>query len=140
MLNLMTWSDSGFLALVSFRDPSLRGTLDVYSGIAEYVRNLELSDLEVERLIIAAIGRHDFPLTAVEKGRYAFERHLTGLSDDDIQQRRDAVLGANSERLSGLSPLFGFNDPQAQNGICVIGSRMDQDEEFKRLAQSLFRN
>jgi Zn-dependent M16 (insulinase) family peptidase len=46
---------SGVWTFLSYRDPNLASTLDVYRGAGAFLKNLDLSPSELERSII---GRH----------------------------------------------------------------------------------
>ena len=58
-------AQSGMETMVSFRDPNFARTLDVYDGASNYLRTSELSDDEVTRSVIGAIGdldKHELPV------------------------------------------------------------------------------
>jgi presequence protease len=83
---------SGALTFLSYRDPNLDQTLIVYDQAADYLRNLDLSENELTKAIIGAIGEVDAYQLPDAKGYTALLRYLLGISDEERQQRRDELL------------------------------------------------
>ncbi|MCZ7540805.1 MAG: insulinase family protein [Anaerolineae bacterium] len=83
---------SGLFSFMSYRDPNLRQTLETYDRAADYLRDLALSDDELTKTIIGAIGALDAYLLPDAKGYLALQRHLAGDTHNDLQQLRDEVL------------------------------------------------
>ena len=54
---------SGESFFVSYRDPHLRRTLDVFKGIPEYVRSFKADEREMTKYIIGTISGKDVPRT-----------------------------------------------------------------------------
>ena len=54
--------------LVSYRDPNLEKTNEVYEGVTEYLKNFTVSDRDMTKYIIGTISNLDQPLTPVAKG------------------------------------------------------------------------
>jgi Zn-dependent M16 (insulinase) family peptidase len=87
----------GTCFVVSYRDPHVKRTLDVYKAIAEYIENFEDSAENEEKLtqyIISAIGDLDTPKTPRLKADYSYSCYMFGMTDELIQQERDELLGA----------------------------------------------
>ncbi len=108
---------SGVLSICSYRDPALRETLQVYTGLAEHLEKLELSDRELDKLLIGTFGRLDSPLTPAQKGRVAFARFVAGISHDDVQRRRDELFAATLSDLRAYASCFRL---LAEQGSLVV--------------------
>lgn len=94
----MSFSPStGLVTFLSWRDPNITKTLDTFNGSADYLINLEMSDTDIEKSIIGAIGSLDGYDLPDAKGRKAFMRHLLGYTDDLRQQYRNQVLDTKLE-------------------------------------------
>ena len=52
---------SGESYFVSYRDPHLKRTLDVYEGIPAYVRDFQADEREMTKYIIGTISGKDVP-------------------------------------------------------------------------------
>ncbi|MBR1441224.1 MAG: insulinase family protein, partial [Lachnospiraceae bacterium] len=87
----------GTCFVVSYRDPHVKRTLDIYKAIAEYIESFEDSPENEEKLtqyIISAIGDLDTPKTPRLKADYSYSCYMFGMTDELIQQERDELLGA----------------------------------------------
>jgi Zn-dependent M16 (insulinase) family peptidase len=87
---------SGVLTFLSYRDPNLANTLQVYAETADFLRSLDLSDAELTKAIIAAIGDLDSYQLPDAKGYTALTRYLLGVSDAERQRLRDQVLATTA--------------------------------------------
>jgi Zn-dependent M16 (insulinase) family peptidase len=122
--------ESGELAMVSYRDPNLKRTLDVYRGIASYVQGLPLTQEALDTLKIGYMGGVDRPKTFAQKNREVWRRKLVGVSQSEMQIMRDAVLSATIEDMRALSVVL---EPFASGGsISVVGSAsaVEKDREL----------
>lgn len=109
--------DSNF---VSFRDPHLRGTNQVYEGVPAYLEQFTVEERDMTKYVIGTIGEMDTPLNPAALGRRSMNAWLCGLTEEQIQKERDQVLAASQEDIRRLAPLM-----QAvldQGCICVLGN------------------
>ncbi|KAK9942150.1 hypothetical protein M0R45_007833 [Rubus argutus] len=93
-------SHSGVFSFLSYRDPNLLKTLDIYDGTGEFLRQLELDDETLTKAIIGTIGEVDSYQLPDAKGYSSLMRHLLGVSDEDNErkgklERRDTVNQEN---------------------------------------------
>jgi len=87
---------SGVFTYLSYRDPNLLDTLDVYDKAPEYLRTLQLGDDDLTKSIIGAIGILDAYQLPDAKGETSLARYLLGETDESRQQTRDEVLGTTA--------------------------------------------
>ena len=106
--------------LVSYRDPHLQNTLDVYAGLPDYLRDFDADEREMTQFIIGAISELDTPQNARAKGALSLTVYFAGLTIEDMQRERDEVLDAEPALIRGLADLIG--DTLDGTNICVIGS------------------
>lgn len=59
---------TGDTYLVSYRDPNLGRTLDIYKGIGEYLKNFTVDDRDMCKYIIGTISECDTPMNPAGKG------------------------------------------------------------------------
>ena len=83
---------SGVFDYVSYRDPNLLNTLYVYDATADFLRQVELSQDEIEKSVIGAISRMDPYLLPDARGWTSMQRYLTGEDDRYRQRLRDQLL------------------------------------------------
>mmetsp|Transcript_3635 Transcript_3635/g.10465 ORF Transcript_3635/g.10465 Transcript_3635/m.10465 type:complete len:1063 (+) Transcript_3635:286-3474(+) len=90
-------SHSGMFTYLSYRDPNLLKTVDVYDGTPGFLRELELDQDALTKAIIGTIGEIDSYKLPDDKGYTAFMRHLLEVTDEDRQQRREEILGTSTK-------------------------------------------
>ena len=83
---------TGGFAQISYRDPNVLPTLAVYDGSANWLRQLDLTDRDLTRAIVGAIGDIDAYQLPDAKGSTALYRYLAGDSDETRQRLREETL------------------------------------------------
>jgi presequence protease len=104
---------SGVFAFLSYRDPNLLGTLDVYDETSRMLKEIELSDAELSRSIIGTIGDIDAYQLPDAKGYTSMLRYLLDETEAFRQQRREEVLAA------GVNDFRAFGE--ALSGVATAG-------------------
>ena len=111
---------SGVLTYVSYRDPNLLNTLKTYDATASYLREVPLTQSDVDKIIIGVIGQLDSYQLPDAKGFTSMVRHLTGYDDDLRQRLRDEVLATT---VADVRSFAGLLDEVARAGsVAVLGS------------------
>ena len=118
--NMSDFTLGGYLYFVSYRDPNLRETLEVYNTIPEFLRNFDCDKREFDKYIIGEISSLDFPLTPEGIGDKADEDYITGFTFEDRQQIRDEVLSAKIEDMRNYAELI--EAVMSKNHYAVFGS------------------
>lgn len=110
---------SGVLAQVSYRDPNLEATLDVYDRSAEYLRSLSLTKDELVTSVVGAIGELDAHMLPHDRGMASLARTLTGDTEERRQQMRDEILSTTPEDFVRFADVLA---EAARTGtVCVLG-------------------
>lgn len=118
---------------VSYRDPHLKQTNQVFEGIADYVKNFTVSQRDMTKYIIGAISEMDTPLTPMAKGMRSLNAYMSGITEEDFQRERDQVLGADQEAIRALAePVAAV---LSQGNICVIGNEEKLASEKELFAE-----
>ena len=92
---------------MSYRDPKLRETNEIYNRIPEYVRNFSSDDHDMTKYIIGTFSAIDTPLNPEAKGERSMTAYLEGITFEQIQRERDEILNASPEGYKGaLAPLI----------------------------------
>lgn len=111
---------SGESYFVSYRDPHLRRTLEVYQGVPEYVRTFQADERELTKYIIGTISGKDVPRTPQSQGALGRMAYFRGLTVEMLQKERNQILDATVEDIHALAPLI--EAILADDQICVVGS------------------
>ncbi|MDO4943089.1 MAG: insulinase family protein [Lachnospiraceae bacterium] len=105
---------------VSYRDPNLMETYEVYQKARDYVAEFDADDRTMLKYIIGAISGMDVPMEPSAKGEFSFAAYLTGLTEEEIQKERDQVLSCTQAVIRSLEPLVAA--VANQGIICAIGN------------------
>jgi hypothetical protein len=111
---------SGSVTLVSYRDPNLLKTLDVFDQVAHFLESIQLTDEELDRSILGAIGELDAYMLPDAKGRASLLRFLTGDTDSLRQRMREEMLSTRKEDFAAFGAALG--DLEEKGIVKVLGS------------------
>ena len=114
---------------VSYRDPNLKRTLDVYDGVVDYLKNFTVSERDMTKYIIGTISETDTPLTPSAKGSMSLNAWFSNITEEDLQKERREILEAQPEDIRSLAGIV--DAMMEQNRICVIGSEEKLEQEKK---------
>lgn len=123
------FSMNGLCSIVSYRDPHLNNTLNVYRNLVNYLKNFDCTDRQMNQFIIGAFSDMDMPLTPSIEGKTDCTYFLNDVSDSVRQSIRDEVLHCTKEDIRALAMQIeaAFED----NHICVVGSEKKIKENSK---------
>jgi hypothetical protein len=124
---------SGYFSYLSYRDPNLAKTLDVYDQAADALMaaadELEKDPDALATAIIGAVGDLDSALSPDQKGWTAFERYLVNESPEFRQQYRDEILNTTPDDFRAFAErLRNMKDPS----VAVISSKGGFDDAAKK--------
>lgn len=113
--------------LVSYRDPHLKRTLEVYQGVVDYIRNFQADERDMTKYIIGTISGKDVPRTPKMQGAISKNAWFCGVTEEMAQKERDEILNADSTSMQALAPLI--EAVLLNNAICVVGSEPAVNKE-----------
>ena len=122
---------TGDFGLISYRDPNLTETLDAYDGVCDFLEHTDFSSEEITKFIIGCVGHLDPPLTPDRKGMLSMMEHLTDMTLEIKQKRRNELLSTTLQDLKNYAPLF--RKIKDTGKICVLGN----EEKIKK-SKSIF--
>ncbi|KAG2654222.1 hypothetical protein PVAP13_1NG489800 [Panicum virgatum] len=125
---------SGVFSYLSYRDPNLLKTLDVYDETAKFLRELEMDDDALAKAIIGTIGDVDAYQLPDAKGYSSLLRYLLGITDEERQQRREEIL---STSLKDFKEFADAVESIKDNGVVVAVASPD-DVEAANKEKSVF--
>ena len=128
---------SGESYFVSYRDPHLKRTLEVYEGIPEYVRTFQADEREMTKYIIGTISGKDVPRTPQMQGSISKTAYFCGVTEEMVQKERDQILNADVEDIRNLAPLV--EAVLSDDAVCVVGSEtaIEKEQEIFKEIKSL---
>lgn len=124
------FAHNGIGYFVSYRDPNLKETLDIYDKAADYIENFNCSDRDMTKFIIGTIADIDAPQTPYDEGIASFAAYFTNKTIEDKQKRRDEILSCDVNAVRKLAD--HIRAIMKADAICVVGAE-DKIEENKEL-------
>lgn len=128
-----TFLRSGESYFVSYRDPNLSDTLDVYDRIPEYIKSFSPEERDMTKYIIGTFSALDTPMNPEAKGSRSMSAYLEGITYEQIQKERNEILNAQPEDIRRLADLV--EAVLKKDSICVIGN-----ENMIKESAGLFEN
>ncbi|MHB0922432.1 MAG: insulinase family protein [Bellilinea sp.] len=111
---------SGAFNYLSYRDPNLDRTLTAYDQAGAFLRSMDISESELTKAIIGAIGEIDAYQLPDAKGYTSLARYLLGINDEERQRLRDEVLTTSPADFRNFGEVL---EAASQNSaVVVLGS------------------
>lgn len=127
MCNFLGTGESYF---VSYRDPQLAKTVEVYEKAADFIRNYQADERTMTKYIIGAIGELDVPMTPAAKGGYSKGNYYAGVTQEMIQKNRDELLATTPEKIRSLAK---YVDAFMEDDCFVVAGNAGKIKENKKL-------
>lgn len=118
---------NGDTYFVSYRDPNLEKTNEIYDGIPKYLENFTADERDMTKYIIGTISDLDTPLNPNAKGARSMTALLQGITQEDLQRERDEVIGATEKDIRALKDMIA--SVLEEHNLCVIGNEEKLNEQ-----------
>jgi Predicted Zn-dependent peptidases, insulinase-like len=117
---MCSFGRTGDSYFVSYRDPNLEKTVDVYEKAADYIEAFEADERTVTQYIIGAVSDLDMPMTPAAKGMYSMTGYMTNLPFERVQKERDELLAVTADTIRSLAGhIRAFMEADC---LCVVGN------------------
>jgi Zn-dependent M16 (insulinase) family peptidase len=110
---------TGSFALVSYRDPNITATLDVFARSAGHLQKLTLDKRELSAAIVGAIGEVDAYLLPDARGMASFARRLTGETAELRQRMRDEIFSTTQREFREFGQVL--EAAMEKGRVCALG-------------------
>lgn len=100
MCNFLRNGNSYF---VSYRDPNLLETIDVYKGITDFVKNFTIDQRDMTKFVLGTVSTTDRPLNPCAKGERAYSCYMSELDAELLQKERDSIINCQEEDIRALA-------------------------------------
>jgi hypothetical protein len=125
-------SDGGLFSMLSYRDPHLERTLDVYQQAVEWAGQGQFSDEMVKQSILTAFAELDRPLSPGSRGYREFINQQQGLTHEMLQSFRDGILAMDQKKLARVALLY-LDQGFASSSVGILAG----DEMFSKAEETL---
>lgn len=120
------FNKKGMLGFVSYRDPNLKATMDIYERVGEFIENFDADERKMTQYIIGALSDIDMPLTPASEGSRSYDAYIEGRDEATLQKHRNQLLDATVDDIRNLAPLI--KAVLSDECICVVGSETAIEE------------
>lgn len=124
---MCNFGKSGDSYFVSYRDPNLKKTIEIYENAADYIAGFEADERTMTQFIIGAVSELDTPMTPAQMGNYSLSGYMTHYTMEKVQKDRDELLAADAETIRGLSAYIRAF--MADDCLCVVGNEQNIKKE-----------
>ena len=122
---------AGTYASVSYRDPNLERTINVFDDTAEYLATTRITQEEIDRNIVGAVGDMDSYQLPDAKGYAAFFRKLSGTTSEIRAKIRQEVFETTESHFREFGKYLAL---ARDKGIVVV---MGNEESLSKAAAPL---
>jgi Zn-dependent M16 (insulinase) family peptidase len=126
----------GLFSFLSYRDPHIVETLQVFKDAQAFYSQNEISAGEMEKAIISTIGMLDKPSDPAGRGHTALMRSFSGINDDMRQKFRNDILSATPRKLKDTLVDY-FSQAAKSAAVAVYSAPERLNEANKRLEEKL---
>lgn len=134
---MSSYSRDGIITLVSYRDPHLKKTIDVFEGAADYIDAFDCDERTMTKYIIGTVSGMDHPMTPSQKGKYSRSGFMTHLPQSVLEEEKKQVLKVQPSDIRGLGKYLraAMEDPC----LCVVGNdqKLRSEKELFKSVQKL---
>ena len=113
--------------LISYRDPNLEKTMEIYEGVVDYLENFNVDDRDMNKFIIGTISNIDRPMNPAAKGSRSMNLYMSNVTEEMICREREQILSADQKDIRALAKILKAVLDADQ--ICVIGSEEKIEEQ-----------
>ncbi len=113
--------------LVSYRDPNLEKTMEIYEGVVDYLKNFNVDDRDMNKFIIGTISNIDRPMNPAAKGARSMNLYMNHVSAEMIKKERNQILDAQQADIRALAGVLQAVLDAGE--LCVIGSEEKIEEQ-----------
>jgi len=125
-------SDGGIFCMLSYRDPHLERTLDVFTRALQWVEGGTFGAQEIKEAVLSVFSSHDRPKAPSGRAATEFASQLQGLTYPMRQQFRENLLKVTREDLIRVAHTY-LSNTQSPEAISIISN----EEKLRNSVQAL---
>ena len=84
--------ESGYGYMVSYRDPNLAETNEVFEKVPDYLESFDADERDMMKYIIGTVSELDTPLTPRAEGRRSSQAWLTDITFEQIKKQLNRMV------------------------------------------------
>ena len=123
---MSSFTKTGKSYFVSYRDPNLEKTNEVYEGIVDYLRNFTVDERDMVKYIIGTFSSVDRPLTPAANGERSMNLYMNRVTAQMLKKERLEILHATQEDIRKMARIV--EAVLSDDLLCVIGNEKKVEE------------
>ena len=129
---------SGQGYFVSYRDPKLAETNEVFESVADYLESFDADERAMTKFVIGTMSEVDAPILPQYRGTRADSAYFSGVTEEMLQKERDEILNVQPEDIRALAPYI--RNIMEEGALCVIGNAeaIEKNREMFSEVRNLF--
>ena len=106
--NIVSFSSTSFM-LVSYRDPNINETFEVYKGLPEFIKNINITQEELDRYILKAFSSYTATTGELSGASNAINNYVMGKSSEDQLKLLQEIKSTTVQDVKDSAAMFeGF--------------------------------
>lgn len=131
-------ASTGDMTFVTYRDPHIKRSNEVFEKIPEYLESFDVSEREMTKFVIGTMSGVDTPLTPYLKGARDMNAYISGTTEEDVQRSREQIIDCDAQTIRSFAPYI--REVMDKGNICCVGSegKIEEDRNLFKNVRSLF--
>jgi len=122
------------LYLASYRDPNIKETYDVYNGVADYLKNVNLTQKDLDRYILQTYSQYTYPSGELSGALNAMVNYLSDRTDEEKLKLLHEMKSLTVEDVKASAKLF---ENLMKNGTYSTIGNSQKVKENKELFEKI---
>jgi len=118
--NIVNFNTTSF-AFISYRDPNIRETYEVYQGLPDFIRNLNITQEELDRYILKAFSQYTASQGELSGALADMNSYLMGMTEEDRIKVLEEIKSTTVQDLKNSATMF--EKLLANGSWSTVGSR-----------------
>jgi len=131
--NIVYFNTNGFL-LSSYRDPKIKETFEIYKGLPEFLKNIDITQADLDRYILKAFSTYSTPSGELAGASSAINSYLSGYSADEGLKILREIKSLKVQDVKDLSVAI---ENLLKNGAYSTAGSLQKLTENKELYNSI---
>jgi hypothetical protein len=126
------------LYLTTFRDPHVARTIRVFENLADYVRGVDWTQIDIDRAIIGVAKSDERPIRPESATHLALHRHVGGHTRQLREERHTRLCRAGPVEVR-RALLDTLEAGRCRAAVCAISSRRKLEEANREMPEAPLR-
>lgn len=123
-----SWVNIGVGVFGSYRDPNINLTYDTYEKVFDYYKNTNMSEEDLERLVIPHIASFNKPLSPREEARRYFEYFLAKIKKEDFYMEHEELCKITVKDIKEAADRLKNSYESINFKVCFAGEELIKKE------------